>query len=468
MRTGGTLGLLATMGAVALGAGPSLISGVIYPPASSTKPRAAPRPQVKAVEAKTAPALDGRFDEACWQVGEWESGFVLNDESGRKAEAQTLFRVAFDAANVYVAAKCLEPEMPKLKSFWGPRHDEGIFNDDCVELWFDVNNLHQRSYHIILSNAGGLYDAVDTQRVVDDPKAATVGVKRIVTDTDLSWDTKTVAACEKAEDHWTVEARVPVADLGVEEIITGAAWGFNIARERWAGKEEFSSISGVFQFPLDRYAELHFGEPRVSVRIQGADELGLGDNRVSLEVQNLTQESQRCTLSVEATSQEAYRQSREVTLAPAAKSQEEFICRFSGAGGCRLTVAALNARGDKIFQQECVTSQERAFDFSWHSRDYYLGESATASLSLHLGNVTRESARLVAAVTDENGREVTSAEVKQLRASSLRLVLNLAPLNQPGFYVLRLELRDLGGKELAREERPFRLIARPVFKERAR
>lgn len=182
-----------------------LISEVAYPPQNTAALRPAPRPQVQATEARTAPVIDGRFDDPSWQAGEWQTGFLLNDGSGRKAQAQTEFKVAFDPTHLYLAVRCLEPQMAQLKSFWGARHDEAIFNDDCVGFWFDVNNLHQRSYHLILSQAGGRWDGVETQQVVDDPQAATVGVKKLVTDTDLQWDTRAVSASQKADGYWTME-----------------------------------------------------------------------------------------------------------------------------------------------------------------------------------------------------------------------------------------------------------------------
>jgi len=321
------IGWLTITTAMAWGAETGLISEVIYPPRDTGPLRAAPRPQVRATAATTAPVIDGNFDDPCWQAGEWQTGFLLNDESGREAQAQTEFQVAFDPTHVYVAVRCREPQMAQLKSFWGARHDEGIFNDDCVEFWFDVNNLHQRSYHLILSNAGGRWDGVETQQEVDDPQAATVGVKKLVTDTDLQWDTQAVGASQKADDFWTLEMQVLVTDLGVEEILPGSVWGFNLGRERWADGPEFSSLSGVFQFPLDRYAELHFGEPWVKVHLDGTDSLGSGDNRIGLLLENPTPQPQRYTVTLEAVGQRSQRLTRRIRLAAGAKRREVFLCR---------------------------------------------------------------------------------------------------------------------------------------------
>ncbi|MBI3920659.1 MAG: hypothetical protein HY318_04510 [Armatimonadetes bacterium] len=427
--------------------------------------RSAPRQQLRAIGAASAPVIDGTFEDPCWKEGEWKSGFLLNDESGRKAEAQTLFKVAFDSAHVYIAAKCLEPKMSQLKSFWGPRHDEGIFNDDCIELWFDVNNLHQRSYHIILSNAGGVYDAVDTQSVVDDPKAANVGVKTLVTDTDLSWDTKTVAACRKDADTWILEARVPVADLGVEEVLPGSVWGFNIGRERWADGPEFSSLTGIFQFPLERYAEVHFGEPRVVASLEGAEDIGFGDNRIVLHLKNPTQQQQEYRVAVQATSGQTQVLTRRVRLQPGMTKDEQFVCRFEGTGVYRLLTTISSLRGEKDFRQERVTPYARTVDLSLRSRNYYCGETAMVNVALHTGNATREQSRLRVALIDETGREVASDEVREVRAPSLRLRLNLSMLRKPGFYALRLVLMDGTGEELVKEEQMIRVVEAPHFKE---
>jgi hypothetical protein len=447
---------------IAAADGPPLIADVAYPPAAAPAP-AAPRPQVTAATAAVPPTLDGLFDDACWQAGKWQQGFLLNDGSGRLAEAQTAFQVAHDAATIYVAVQCLEPEMAQLKDFWGAKHDESVFNDDCVELWFDVDNRHQKSYHVILSNAGGRLDAIDTQRVVDDPKAATVGVKQTLQDSDLTWDTQTQSACYKAADHWTLEARIPVADFGLEEIVPGATWGFNVGRERWAAGPEFSSLTGVFQFPLEQYAELHFGQPRLTVTVHGAEALGRGDHRITLSLRNPTPEHQRYTFHLTAASEETQEESRTVELDPRAGRRETFLCRFTGVGDYRLLLAATDAAGQKVFRQEFMTLHERALDFSWRSRNYYCGEAATANLSLHLGPVTQARTRLRVAVLDEGGRVVAADQVRRLRATSLRLRLNLGTLPEPGYYRLRLTLVDQAGQEWAREDVPFRVIAPPAF-----
>ena len=90
-------------------------------------------------------------------------------------------------------------------------------------------------------------------------------------------------------------------------------------------------------------------------------------------------------------------------------------------------------------------------------------KAATANLSLHLGPVTQARTRLRVAVLDEGGRVVAADQVRRLRATSLRLRLNLGTLPEPGYYRLRLTLVDQAGQEWAREDVPFRVIAPPAF-----
>lgn len=105
---------------------------------------------------------------------------------------------------------------------------------------------------------------------------------------------------------------------------------------------------------------------------------------------------------------------------------------------------------------------ERAMDLSWRSRNYYLGEGAVLNVSLHLGNATRERTRLRATVVDGSNRELLSGKVDRLSGSSFRLGLDFARLTRPGFYRLRVALAN--GRELAADELPFRMVARPVFR----
>src|SRR5437016_1232347 len=64
-------------------------------------------PEIHAVRMETPPAIDGVVDEPAWEGCPEASGFTHE----RQAPAQeTRVRVGYDAAHLYFAFRCLDPE----------------------------------------------------------------------------------------------------------------------------------------------------------------------------------------------------------------------------------------------------------------------------------------------------------------------------------------------------------------------
>ena len=66
--------------------------------------------------AATAPAIDGDLADAVWSKAEWETGFrKFEREKRRDVKADTEFAVLADDENLYIAVRCLEPDMARFK-----------------------------------------------------------------------------------------------------------------------------------------------------------------------------------------------------------------------------------------------------------------------------------------------------------------------------------------------------------------
>ena len=87
--------------------------------------------QVKMMNQPIPP--NGDFSQGFWQDVPEQSGFVPLKSSGKtKPGAQTAFKVAADADNVYLNIRCYEPKMNELKKTDNPA---GLWGSDLVEIF---------------------------------------------------------------------------------------------------------------------------------------------------------------------------------------------------------------------------------------------------------------------------------------------------------------------------------------------
>ena len=76
--------------------------------------------------------LNGDFSKGVWQDVPEQSAFVLLKKTGKtNPGAQTAFKVAADADNLYLNIRCYEPRMNELKKTDNPA---GLWGSDLVEI----------------------------------------------------------------------------------------------------------------------------------------------------------------------------------------------------------------------------------------------------------------------------------------------------------------------------------------------
>ncbi|OGV48517.1 MAG: hypothetical protein A2017_16420 [Lentisphaerae bacterium GWF2_44_16] len=191
----------------------------------------------KAEKTDTAPVIDGKLDDPCWQNEKWYGGsFRVLNIPEQKINVQTKFKLAHDDANLYVAIVLDEPSMDKLlKKIKG--RDESVFRDDCVEIFLSPSGEIPEYYHFAVSASGEIYDAFRSQGgIVATPAWNLNGIRQAV---------------KCGEKEWTVELALPL--LGLSNKSPDKPWLFNISRERKAGgKDELSScapLTGGFHQP---------------------------------------------------------------------------------------------------------------------------------------------------------------------------------------------------------------------------
>lgn len=174
------------------------------------------------------PKVDGNLDKAVWQEATQLYPFQKYGATIGPTQ-QTRVRIGWTTDALFVAYQCQEEKMGDLRANAVTR-DENQWLDDSVELFLDVEGKRQSSFQFIVSAANSQYDG----RVrVDGPAQRQDG----------SWNGRWESAVQKAADHWSVEIKIPFAELGVTTPTADTRWAINAARTRFPAPDERSSWS---------------------------------------------------------------------------------------------------------------------------------------------------------------------------------------------------------------------------------
>ena len=170
-------------------------------------------PVVVVPKPKMPPVIDGKLDDPAWNdakplvlghsIGAWW------DPPTQKTEA----RVLADERAVYFAVRCHESEPDRIVPEGSARKGM-IVGADAVEFFLDpgCREKHDEYFHVIVTAGGTIYRARG-----QDPEA---------------WKANITAQVGKFEGGWTVEAAIPLADLGIKAGGIPKRWGLNVCRQR--------------------------------------------------------------------------------------------------------------------------------------------------------------------------------------------------------------------------------------------
>ncbi|MFP4056615.1 MAG: sugar-binding protein [Candidatus Brocadiia bacterium] len=207
---------------------------------------------------KSAPEIDGKLGDACWQEAPLVSGFTYYNKPAL-LEVQTSFRVGYDAQCLYFGVHCDEPNAEKLVPRHAGRDSGGVFRGETIEVFLDPRHSQEDYFQLAVNLAGSLYDAHKH---------------------DAYWNGAARRATRVVEGGWELELAVPWSDLGVEPR-RGMVVGFNVCRDRYAGgSREWSNwaqTAANFHDPI-RFAHLVL-EPTEEELGELAGEFRKGDRR---------------------------------------------------------------------------------------------------------------------------------------------------------------------------------------------
>jgi len=167
--------------------------------------------------------IDGKLDDGPWvKIPGSSTGHLRELQTGRLPTFATSFKAEWIGQNLYFAIRCEERPGEQLNIATEKNGDQAIWYGDCIEIELatDAHNYYQ----IAINPAGAL---VDIDR----------GAPR---NQWFNWSSKAEVATHTADDHWTVEVRLPITqdeNDPLHQIIgrkptKSLPWFVNVCRQR--------------------------------------------------------------------------------------------------------------------------------------------------------------------------------------------------------------------------------------------
>ncbi|MFH0964505.1 MAG: sugar-binding protein [Planctomycetota bacterium] len=209
-----------------------------------------PTHSVGCVRTQTAPVIDGKLDDTCWQGAGIADNFTnLVTMSRPRPSQETKVYLLFDTDNLYVGYRCFESDLSSIKAEKTERDSKGLWGDDCVELFLippdspfhGIAIVSPKYYHLLVNSLGTQGDDVG------------------LTEVD-QWDGAWQARTAREENAWTVEMKIPFGDLDCRPM-KETPWKVNFTRteKRLGENSTWAFLETNFHDPA-RFGNIYFVE----------------------------------------------------------------------------------------------------------------------------------------------------------------------------------------------------------------
>jgi len=166
------------------------------------------------------PKIDGLGDDPAWDQVPWGGGDFIqrNPDAGAKPSVQTYFKVLYDAHNLYLLIKNLDPEPDKIVKRMSRRDG---FDGDFVEVNID-SYADKRTAFSFTSSVSG---------VKGDEYVSNNG-----DNWDTSWDPIWYLKTSVNAEGWMAEMRIPLSQLRFTDKAEHT-WGIQVLRNFFRNQE---------------------------------------------------------------------------------------------------------------------------------------------------------------------------------------------------------------------------------------
>ena len=181
---------------------------------------------------KRRPRLDGKLDDACWQVAAPVRAFGGKSGDGSPVEPAEVW-LGTDESLLYIAARVHESQLDELKATVTSR-DGKVYDDDHLNIVVAPDRPS------VLPDPGVYFQVfVNSLGTVADRRCWMEGKE---SRKDYSWDGNWSSAAARGDGFWSVELSCPLSDFGN----VGPVWSLNAVRLQ----TRLDDI-GVWQVPFE-------------------------------------------------------------------------------------------------------------------------------------------------------------------------------------------------------------------------
>lgn len=186
-------------------------------------------PIIKAKRITEKIELDGKVDEAAWEISETISKFK-NSESD-SVEIGMSVKILYDDNYLYVGAYLEEPNIDGLRTEAGGNIPL-TWDDDDFEMFFDPAQSQSDYYRLFQNAAGTRFNSLPRWHP------------------DKYFESKYRSKIFIGEEYWSLEMIIPWSDISLKEgPKSGDKWGFNVGRHRQQSYIKRSNWSGSLYNP---------------------------------------------------------------------------------------------------------------------------------------------------------------------------------------------------------------------------
>ena len=364
---------VATMGEYlqALLEGKKVLPEVVFYGAEAKKKSKVTFPLILRAPRIAAVKIDGDLSEP-----QWKKAFRVPDMrllSGNKPEVPTDIFLARDENFLYVAFRCIEPDVSKITRVHKMR-DIFTWRDDSVEIFYDGKNDHSSRRHLMFNAINGVTD-IDID-----------GSKK-----DIKWNCPGLRSAAKiTEGMWCCEIAIPLKEF------PNPVAGINFMRNRIALLSHASLVSDPHNPKF--YAKLYLED--MPVRLAPAEKTLLGRNVLQAQLRSKSQ----ITVSVDGTKQ------FDSTLE---KGSYAIPVDLSKEGTCRYSVCVIPAvKGGKKGVWNFTDELPRALFVAPVTAYCFASEGLLAiNGNVNMNLVKGDGTELAFRVTNGNGKSLFSSKV---------------------------------------------------------
>jgi len=185
-----------------------------------------------------APKIDGRLDDAVWELAPAQGNFVQREpHAGMPISERTEFRVLYDDRKIYFALWAFDDDPKGIRASEYKR-DSGLAKGDQMRIVIDTFHDRRNGFYFATNPLGAKKDAqyTDNARVTNN-------------DWNAVWECRTTVDGQ----GWYAEIAIPLSQLRFKTAIGETTWGLNVGRRIVRKNEESYWVSypraqGAFGF----------------------------------------------------------------------------------------------------------------------------------------------------------------------------------------------------------------------------